>query len=127
LKTAFHNLEDPDDLRVFSGTEEQIISRLKEMEGDVLFLDESYPYSAAQILQRQWEEGFTGGYTAVKKFVRKVRPKQPETTKQFSGPSFDQSTKKALSRGAEGLLFLWHARRDSNSRPPGSKPGTLSS
>ncbi len=37
---------------------------------------ESYPYSASQIHQRLKEEGFVGGYTAVKKFVRKVRPKR---------------------------------------------------
>jgi transposase len=37
---------------------------------------ESYPYTAQQVLQRLREEGFTGGYTVVKKLVRKVRPKR---------------------------------------------------
>ena len=35
--------------------------------------------------------------------------------------------KNTLPHSAEGQLFFWRARRDSNSRPPGSKPGTLSS
>lgn len=37
---------------------------------------ESYPYSAQQVYQRLKEEGFTGGYTVVKQFVRKIRPKK---------------------------------------------------
>ena len=37
---------------------------------------ESYPYSAQQIYQRLREDGYTGGYTSVKKLVRKIRPKK---------------------------------------------------
>jgi hypothetical protein len=36
----FHNLEDPDDLRFFSGDEEQLIRQLKNTDADVLFFDE---------------------------------------------------------------------------------------
>jgi len=35
---------------------------------------ELYPYSAKQVFQRLVEEGFTGGYTIVKDYVRLVRP-----------------------------------------------------
>ncbi len=35
---------------------------------------ETHPYSATQILQRIREQGFDGGYTIVKEYVRKVRP-----------------------------------------------------
>jgi predicted AAA+ superfamily ATPase len=40
IKTRFHNLEDPDDLRLFSGDEEQLIRQLKNMDAEVLFIDE---------------------------------------------------------------------------------------
>lgn len=42
----------------------------------VVRMIESYPYTAQQVLQRLREEGFSGGYTVVKKFIRKVRPKK---------------------------------------------------
>ena len=51
-------------------------SKLDPFKDTVIKMVESYPYSASQIHQRLREEGFTGGYTAVKKFVRKVRPKR---------------------------------------------------
>ena len=51
-------------------------SKLDPFKDTVVKMVESFPYSASQILQRIKEEGFTGGYTAVKKFVRKVRPKR---------------------------------------------------
>ncbi len=51
-------------------------SKLDPFKDTVIKMVESYPYSASQIHQRLKEEGFTGGYTAVKQFVRKVRPKR---------------------------------------------------
>ena len=54
----------------------QRTSKLDPFKGSVVRMLESYQYSAKQIFQRVREEGFTGGYTAVKKFVRKVRPKR---------------------------------------------------
>ena len=51
-------------------------SKLDPFKDTVVKMVECYPYSASQIHQRLREEGFTGGYTAVKKFVRKVRPKR---------------------------------------------------
>jgi len=51
-------------------------SLLDPFKDTVVKMVESYPYSASQIHQRLKEEGFAGGYTAVKKFVRKVRPKR---------------------------------------------------
>jgi transposase len=38
---------------------------------------ESHDYSAQQIFQRLREEGFDGGYSIVKEYVRKVRPRRP--------------------------------------------------
>lgn len=51
-------------------------SKLDPFKDTVVRMVESYPYSAAQVLHWLKEEGFDGGYTAVKEFVRKVRPKR---------------------------------------------------
>lgn len=49
-------------------------SLLDPFKATILRLLESHPFSAAQILARLREEGFQGGYTIVKDYVRKVRP-----------------------------------------------------
>ena len=51
-------------------------SILDAFKNTVVKMVESYPYSAQQVYQRLREEGFTGGYTVVKQFVRKVRPRK---------------------------------------------------
>lgn len=51
-------------------------SKLDPFKGDILRMLESHRYSAIQVLQRIREDGFDGGYTIVKDYVRKVRPKQ---------------------------------------------------
>jgi transposase len=49
-------------------------SKLDPFKQDIIRDLEAYPYSAAQILDRIREKGFDGGYSIVKKYVRKVRP-----------------------------------------------------
>jgi transposase len=51
-------------------------SKLDPFKDTIVRMVESYPYSAIQIHQKLREEGYQGGYTVVKKFVRKVRPKR---------------------------------------------------
>ena len=51
-------------------------SILDPFRNTVIRMIESYPYTAQQVYQRLREEGFNGGYTAVKEFVRKVRPRK---------------------------------------------------
>jgi len=51
-------------------------SILDPFRNTVIRMIESYPYTAQQVYQRIREEGFNGGYTAVKEFVRKVRPRK---------------------------------------------------
>ncbi|MDR3566897.1 MAG: IS21 family transposase [Syntrophobacteraceae bacterium] len=51
-------------------------STLDPFKGAIVRMLEAHQYSAAQILQRIREEGFKGGYTIVKEYVRKVRPKR---------------------------------------------------
>lgn len=49
-------------------------SKLDPFKGQIVRLLESYPYSAQQILQRIRAEGYDGGYSILKDFVRAVRP-----------------------------------------------------
>ena len=53
-------------------------SRLDPFKHQVVRLIETHPYSAQQIFQRLREEGFAGGLTIVKDYVRKVRPVRRE-------------------------------------------------
>ena len=49
-------------------------SLLDPFKDTVVKMIESYQYTAQQVYQRIQEDGYTGGYTVVKKFVRKIRP-----------------------------------------------------
>jgi transposase len=49
-------------------------SKLDPFKGQIVALLERHPYTGQQILQRIHEQGFAGGYTLVKEFVRQVRP-----------------------------------------------------
>src|SRR5210317_1515255 len=49
-------------------------SKLDPFKADIARMLEKHPYSAAQIHQRISEDGFDGGYSIVKGYVRKIRP-----------------------------------------------------
>lgn len=49
-------------------------SKLDPFKKEIVRLLERYPYSAAQVFQRLREQGFDGGYSLVKAYVRTVRP-----------------------------------------------------
>jgi transposase len=51
-------------------------SKLDPFKDEIVGLLERHPYSATQVFQRIRDEGFTGGYTIVKDYVRKIRPKR---------------------------------------------------
>jgi transposase len=51
-------------------------SKIDPFKGSIVRMLETHRYSAAQVLQRIREEGFDGGYTIVKDYVRKVRPRK---------------------------------------------------
>jgi transposase len=51
-------------------------SKLDPFKPQIVQLLEKYPYSAAQVFQRLREQGFDGGYSIVKAYVRAVRPKR---------------------------------------------------
>jgi transposase len=62
-------------------------SKLDPFKAQIARLLERYPYSAAQIFQRLREQGFDGGYSIVKAYVRTIRPKrQPAFLKLAFAP-----------------------------------------
>jgi len=48
-------------------------SKLDPFKNDILRMVTAHPYSAAQVLARIRENGFNGGYTIVKDYVRRIR------------------------------------------------------
>jgi transposase len=62
-------------------------SKLDPFKPQIVQMLEKYPYSAAQVLQRLREQGFEGGYSTVKAYVRTVRPtRQPAFLKLAFAP-----------------------------------------
>jgi transposase len=62
-------------------------SKLDPFKPQIIQMLDKYPYSAAQLLQRLHEQGFDGGYSIVKAYVRTVRPKrQPAFLKLAFAP-----------------------------------------
>jgi len=57
-------------------TPRQQHSKLDPFKAQIVRLLERYPYSAAQVFQRLREQGFDGGYSIVKAYVRTVRPRR---------------------------------------------------
>jgi transposase len=53
-------------------------SKLDPFKDYILRRLEEYPFSATQIFQKLQEMAFTGGFTIVKDYVRKIRPKRVE-------------------------------------------------
>jgi transposase len=49
-------------------------SKLDSFKGQISALLERHPYTAQQLLQRLRQQGYGGGYTILKDFVRQVRP-----------------------------------------------------
>lgn len=62
-------------------------SKLDPFKAQIRQMLEKYPYSAAQVWQRLREQGFEGGYSMVKAYVRTVRPRpQPAFLKLAFAP-----------------------------------------
>ena len=51
-------------------------SKLDPFKPTIIQMLETHPYSAKQLFQKIQEEGFNGGYTIVKDYICKVRPKK---------------------------------------------------
>ena len=59
-------------------------SKLDTFKDDIVRMLEAHPYSAVQVLQRIRDDGFDGGYTIVKEYVRKVRPRRKKASLTLS-------------------------------------------
>ena len=52
----------------------QRTSKLDPFKGQIVALLERHPYTAQQVLQQLKTQGYAGGYSILKEFVRRVRP-----------------------------------------------------
>ena len=83
-------------------------SRLDPFKARIVRLLETHPYSAQQIFQRLREEGFDGGFTIIKDYVRRVRPVRREA---FLKLSFAPGECAQLDWGAYGSIGVGSTRR----------------
>jgi transposase len=84
-------------------------SILDPFKDTVIRLLESHPYTARQIFQRlRDDEGYQGGYSAVKKYVRKVRPKK---TKAFLTLAFAPGECAQVDWGSYGSVRVGETTR----------------
>jgi len=83
-------------------------SRLDPFKAQIVRLLETHPYSAQQIFQRLREEGFEGGFTILKDYVRKVRPVRREA---FLKLSFAPGECAQLDWGEYGSIGVGSTRR----------------
>lgn len=74
----------------------------------IVRLVNSHDYSAVQILKRLREAGYTGGYTMVKEFIRKVRP--PRRTPYLT-LRFDPGECAQADWGSAGTVSVGNTRR----------------
>lgn len=83
-------------------------SQLDPYKRQMVRLLETHPYSAQQILQRLREDGFSGGYTIVKDYVRLVRPPRREA---FLKLSFAPGECAQVDWGEYGTIAVGSTRR----------------
>jgi transposase len=83
-------------------------SRLDPFKAQIVRLLETHPYSAQQIFQRLREDGFAGGFTILKDYVRKVRPVRREA---FLKLSFAPGECAQLDWGEYGSIGVGSTRR----------------
>ena len=83
-------------------------SKLDPFKKDVVRMLETHPYTAAQVFQRISEEGFDGGYTIVKEYVRKVRPRRSPA---FLTLSFAPGECAQVDWGSYGSVNVGSTRR----------------
>ena len=69
---------------------------------------EKHPYSAQQIFQLLCEEGYSGGYTTVREYVRKVRPRKPDA---YLTLSFAPGENAQVDWGSFGNVPVGNTRR----------------
>ena len=83
-------------------------SKLDPFKKDIRRMLENHAYSAAQVLQRIGEQGFDGGYTIVKEYVRRVRPPK---TRAYLTLSFAPGDCAQVDWGSYGSVNVGNTRR----------------
>lgn len=83
-------------------------SKLDPFKAYIVQLLETHPYSATQIFQRLREENFDGGFTIVKEYVRKIRPRRVEP---FLKLSFAPGECAQVDWGSYGSVNVGGTRR----------------
>jgi transposase/DUF971 family protein len=83
-------------------------SKLDAFKGTILRLLHTYPYSGAQLLVRIRDEGYVGGYTVLKDFVRMVRPPRAPA---FLTLNFAPGQCAQVDWGSAGTIRVGNTRR----------------
>ncbi|MGR8932611.1 MAG: IS21 family transposase [Gammaproteobacteria bacterium] len=83
-------------------------SKLDPFKSRVVRLLESHPYSATQVFQRLREEGYGGGFSILKDYVRKVRPVRKPA---FLTLSFEAGECAQVDWGEYGSVNVGNTRR----------------
>lgn len=83
-------------------------SKLDAFQGAVARLLAAHPYTAQQIYQRLQEQGYAGGYSIVRDYVRRVRPNTPEA---FLHLSFAPGQCAQVDFGEWGSVRVGNTRR----------------
>jgi transposase len=83
-------------------------SKLDLFKDSIVRMLETHPYSAVQVLQRIREEGYQGGYTIVKAYVAKVRPRRSPA---FLKLSFAPGDCAQVDWGSFGSIGVGETRR----------------
>ncbi|MGQ0592843.1 MAG: hypothetical protein ACT4QB_09390 [Gammaproteobacteria bacterium] len=83
-------------------------SKLDPFKPDIVRWLETHPLSAAQIFQRLREVGYPGGYTIVKDYVRRVRPRRAPA---FLTLAFAPGEAAQVDWGEYGSIALGTTRR----------------
>lgn len=83
-------------------------SKIDPFKHDVMRMLETHPYTATQIFQRIREQGFEGGYSIVKRYVRKVRPPKSPA---FLTLSFAPGECAQVDWGSYGSVHVGSTRR----------------
>jgi transposase len=84
------------------------VSKLDPFKHDIVRMLEQHPYSAMQIFQRICQNGFDGGYSIVKGYVRVVRPPK---TKPFLKLTFAPGECAQVDWGSYGTVTVGSTQR----------------
>jgi len=83
-------------------------SKPDPFKNDIVRMLDDHPYTATQIFQRIREQGFDGGYSIVKEYVRKVRPSK---VKAFLKLAFAPGECAQVDWGSYGAVNVGSTRR----------------